>query len=153
MEATRFVHLHPRQLLGGEGEPQEELAGSGGAERGADGQILSTGWGWATLGIPDLAQLWRWWDTVRRPVRLCQLRAGSALCETGARCTDLPRLLETDFSLTHKRRRFLWNESPDQGWAAEKGFQLLAERKEIRPWDRRYCLLFDSATLINECFF
>lgn len=153
MEATRFVHLHPRQLLGGEGEPQEELTGSGGAERGADGQILSTGWGWATLGIPDLAQLWRWWDTVRCPVRLCQRRAGSALCETGARCTDLPRLLETDFSLTHKRRRFLWNESPDQGWAAEKGFQLLAERKEIRPWDRQYCLLFDSATLINECFF
>lgn len=86
-------------------------------------------------------------------MRLCQCRAGSALCETGAPCTDLPRLLETDFSLTHKHRRFLWNESPDQGWAAEEGFQLLAERKEIRPWDRRYCLLFDSAMLINECFF
>lgn len=84
---------------------------------------------------------------------LCQCRAGSVLCETGARSTDLPRLLETDFSLTHKSRRFLWNESPDQGWAAEKGFQLLAERKEIHPWDRRYCLLFDSATLINECLF
>lgn len=90
---------------------------------------------------------------MRHPVRLCQCRAGSAQCETGARCKDLPRLLETDFSLTHKRRRFLWNESPDQGWVAEKGFQLLAERKEIRPWDRRYCLLFDSATLIHECFF
>lgn len=63
MEATPFVHAHPQQLLAGERKLQEGLVGSGGAEHGAGGEILSTGLGWATLGIPDLAQLWRWWNS------------------------------------------------------------------------------------------
>lgn len=53
---------------------------------------------------------------------------------------------------TQAQKQFLWNESPDQGWASEKGFQQVAGRKETRQWDRRYCLLFYFVALIVECF-
>lgn len=37
---------------------------------------------------------------------------------------------------TQAQKRLLWNESPDQGWVTEKGFQQIVGRKEIHPWDR-----------------